>query len=306
MKTNKTIITILSIVLFLSACQSETDREKQGILKQILEIANQYNTFVENGKLTGGNVFKEYRPTLEKIIELNEKYYELSKPILISYSNDINEKSSRELQLEYQNWILQELKTGSKVTLHADYNSDIEILIGDSYVAMKKWKSILATAKVLDPVIPADEFSVPDFAVEIIQNIEGNNTKINFSTDMIFSGSGGPNFSPITYETDSTYYTIDSHSRQLVGIAPIIRPAAGEGLPLKDLETLAREIIAKFSPDIRLNQLTFDHKSKAGIHFFQWTDTDSKFPNGTHPFIEITLTGKGELFRYINTVILSE
>ena len=342
MKTNKTIITILSIALLLSACQSkQISPEQQAILQEIQETAETYNSLVEKeiaqGEFTflvfpfdnavdqyeiGSNrVFhQEYMKVTDKLYGLNEKYYLLANNVVItnkplSYPN-FTSPDPEEMRYDFQQWLEEERKTGSFVEIYSETGEKISMLIGESYVKMRIKMSSLVLSGV-DPVIPEESFNntynqptlIPNaIDTEIIQKIEGKNSYVNYAYVSVHSGDPGvPIFDQVTYQTDrQRYYTMDASTHKIIAIDPFTMPEASEGLSLQKLETLARDMVSLAAPELDLDTLTPEHGSKIATYFFHWTDYNKQLADGRPPYIQIGLTGEGELLSYINLIPLAK
>jgi len=342
MKTNKTIITILSIALFLSACQSkQISPEQKSILQEIQETAETYNSLVEKKIAQGEFTFQappldnavdqyairsnrmfhqEYMKITDKLYELNEKYYLLVNNIGItnvplSYPNSTSTDPA-EMRYGFQQWLEEERKTGSFVEIYSETGEKIPILIGESYVQMRiKMSSLILSG--IDPVIPEESYNntynqptlIPgNIDTEIIQKIEGRKSYVNYANMFVHSGDPGiPMFDQVTYQTDTQrYYTMDASTHEVIAIDPFTMPDTGEGLSLQELETLARDMVSLAAPGLDLDTLTPEPGSKISNYFYRWTDHNKQLADGSPPYIQIGLTGKGELLSYINLIPLAK
>ncbi|MBI5295397.1 MAG: hypothetical protein HY869_07960 [Chloroflexi bacterium] len=303
-------------------------QEKQAILQEIYTLVDQYNAFLEKEKATGNymivqlsdgsegvqftnesawKVFTEMGRVDKLIADLNEKYYELSVkeyPSMAYPNPDIPSDPGR-LNIEYPAWLDKEFKNGSKVILVTDFGEKRSLLVGDSYVEQKQWEqqfdSINAQAR---QAYFASIDAEPDF--EIIRRIEGADVQITFKD---VSHSPYRTDKPYTlYETATMRYTLDSTQHLVVGISPITKAQHANGLSVPELEKLARDMIALVSPEINLDVLEYSFNQKEELSFFfRWEDlTKPLLDDGrSYPFVQVGLTGKGELLNYVNTLSMS-
>lgn len=336
MKANKTIITILSIALFLSACQSkQISLEQESILQEIRKTAETYNSLVEEKVAQGEFTFmvqpfvtiesnrpfeQAYNEVGDKLYRLNERYYllsgnpEVTRPAP-SYPNS-SPIDPAKLRYDFHQWLEEERKIGSFVEIYSETGEKIPVLIGESYVQMKiKMNALFSYG--IDPVIPQESYShtysqqnlIPgNIDTEIIQKIEGRKSYVTYVN--LFVHSGDPSFlgfDQVTYQTDTQmYYTMDASTHQVIAIDPFSMPEGGEGLSFQELESLARNLVALAAPEIDLDTLTPEHGSKISNQFFHWTDYSKQLPSGGFPYIQIGLTGKGELLSYVNFIPLAK
>ncbi|MFZ5880859.1 MAG: hypothetical protein ACOY0R_15940 [Chloroflexota bacterium] len=303
-------------------------QEKQAILQEIYTLVDQYNAFLEKEKTTGNymivqlsdgsegvqftnesawKVFTEMGRVDKLIADLNEKYYELSVkeyPSLAYPNPDIPSDPGR-LNIEYPAWLDKEFKNGSKIILVTDFGEKRSLLIGDSYVEQKQWEKQFDSINV--QARQAYFASIdPGLDYEIIRRIEGAEVQITFK-DVLHSPYRTAR--PYTlYETATMSYTLDSTQHLVVGMSPIVNAQYANGLSVPELEKLARDMIALVSPEINLDVLEYSFNQKEELSFFfRWEDhTKPLLDDGrSYPFVQVGLTGKGELLNYVNTLPMS-
>jgi len=69
---------------------------------------------------------------------------------------------------------------------------------------------------------------------------------------------------------------------------------------------MARDYVAKVSPDLLLDKLALGvHSKDDQVYFFRWEDIDSRTPDGTIPFVQIAFSRSGEFLNYENTLPLA-
>jgi hypothetical protein len=73
-----------------------------------------------------------------------------------------------------------------------------------------------------------------------------------------------------------------------------------------ELEARARAVVAGYS-SVDLGPLSLEHSAKTGAgstrHFFRWVDTGTALPGGMHPYIQVGISGSGEIISYSSTFI---
>lgn len=160
------------------------------------------------------------------------------------------------------------------------------------------------TAVSYDRVTPIAPTPPPE-DVQVIRRVEGENVQVWVaSVGAGFMDPSAPRFDYRGYQTSDSYYTLDGQTHRIIAINPIKAPVIQDGLSPQELEKLARDLILRASPEINLDALTPEYGAKISNHFFRWTDTNKQFTDGSHPYIQVGLTGKGELLNYINTIAL--
>ena len=334
MKTNKTIITILSIVLFLTACQSQqVSPEKQAILQEIHEKVEQYNAFLEEEKAKGEyvelrldgkeaiefidrssiRVFGEFQKTVDALTLLNENYYYYSvqEDPSISYPNPNGAGNNGDFAKEFHEFMIEEIRTGDKVTLISANGTKVEIPIGDSYATIKHKQQ--SFPRPMDTVFPIMFTSYENYTVtsgmyvEKIRSIEGNDANVRYLLQSTNSSMMYPEFEQVEFHTESRLYAFKLDNNQIVWIGSNLVPTLGSPLSIQELETIARDVVAKAAPNIDLNLLSFTHGGGDGReYFFRWTSHEKRLNDGSPTYILVTLTESGELYTYSNEIILAK
>ena len=112
------------------------------------------------------------------------------------------------------------------------------------------------------------------------------------------------------YTTDFDQYEIDARNNKIIQFGP--RPL-NVGEKPKDLDTTARyskdeletkakEFIAKNAPEVKLDELTSRIGDKEGVNFFfRWEDTTREIED-MHPFIQVGFSRGGDLLSYTNSL----
>ena len=77
-------------------------------------------------------------------------------------------------------------------------------------------------------------------------------------------------------------------------------------MALAGLEQVARDLIARAAPSVRLEGLTPVHTAVEGNFIFRWEDrTLPLLEDGlSYPFIQVALTASGDLLNFYNTLPL--
>lgn len=335
MKTNKTIITILSIVLFLTACQSQqVSPEKQAILQEIEEKVEEYNAFLEEEKAKGQyvevklpdgsegieftgrsglRVFEKLEETANSIVVLNEYYfsYSVQENPAISYPNPSG-KSQAELEKEGALWWERVRKNGDTVILLAGNGTKVLIPIGESYVELKQ--NILAyPIPMVDRVIPPTFVFPENYSVnsgiefQTIQKVEGRFTQVSYVRSGGFSNPDLPEFERVVYDTSvQKNYTFDEVTHEVIAIYAFIIPQDSAGHSRQELESQARNFIKLISPGLNIVNLIPEYQRKVTTHIFRWSDPGKRLADGSMPYIQVELTSKGELMSYINLIPLAK
>jgi hypothetical protein len=311
-----------------SADPASIQQEKQAILQEIYTLVDQYNAFLEKEKSTGnytivqlrdgnegvqytnesvGRVDAEMTRVVALIAGLNKKYYALSiqENPPAAYPNSTYPNNIAQLNSEYSAWRENEIKNGSTVLIATENGSKHPLLIGDSHVADEEW---VKQFDIVEARARQDYFASidpgPDY--EIIRRIEGAEVQITFKD---VSNTPYRTGRPYTlYETATMYYTLDSTQHLVVGMSPIAKPQHTTGLSVPELEKLARDMIALVSPEIDLDTLTYSLGNKDELtFFFRWEDLTKPLLDDerSYPFVQVGLTGKGELLNYVNTLPMS-
>lgn len=113
------------------------------------------------------------------------------------------------------------------------------------------------------------------------------------------------------YRTEKYFYTVDIAYGQILEVMPIpiktpVRHEVDDKKPLyspENLEKIAVDQIRELAEDVDLSSLqpVFSDKNERN-YFFRWENTESSLPDGMTPFIQVSLSVKGELLNYVNTL----
>lgn len=112
------------------------------------------------------------------------------------------------------------------------------------------------------------------------------------------------------YTTDYDQYEVDTRNNKIIQFGP--RPMNIGETPKnfdttaryskEELETMARQFIAKTAPEVKLDELTAKVGDKEGMNFFfRWEDTTREIED-MHPFIQVGFTRGGDLLSYTNSI----
>ncbi len=112
------------------------------------------------------------------------------------------------------------------------------------------------------------------------------------------------------YTTDYDQYEIDVRNNKIVqfGPKPLTVGEKGKAFNTEDkyskseLETMARQFIAKNAPEVKLDDLSANFGDKEGVNFFfRWEDTTREIED-MHPFIQVGFSRGGDLLSYTDTL----
>lgn len=306
---------------------SPTPERKAEIVAEIKQIASDFNKFVENEKKTGNiqivalpngttgftfyaesypKVTNEYTKVAQKIEDLNNEYYQIYKeergsvPTMTPSSKEDQKARLAILTAEFGSWLKNEEKSGTTVTMY-NLIKYTPIFIGESYAKEQEKSDEINTLRLSLNGI-SDESKQLD--IQQIQKIEpGNVTLIDIGAFPYYRSD----INLTTYETGTTVYNVYSPTHQIIEILPKEFPQGVTASSVADLEKIAREVIAKFAPDVNLDSLTPAGGAKEGTYFFRWEDqTKPLLDDGrSYPFIQVGLNGNGELLNYYNTLPLA-
>lgn len=306
------------------------DTERENILSQIKQLANNYNSQVDqykqNEKATiivdpdtgqeklelSSNAIEALTPLYDNVYEqigsLSEKYWELyqkdhpTDPLPISMSKDELTQYKQKLVNEFNTWEANELKTGAVIKL---YNPEdmvfYRILVGDSYGA-DRWKWSYITRIIALSNAPSEELMNLD--IQKIHQFDGGAVSLAAVSAYPFYRT---DIKLTRYETEKANYLLYTDFHEFIEVIPKeVHPTDQEG-SLVDLEAKAVETVHLFSPNTKLEELTLIQHEKAGNYFFRWEDrTKPLLDDGqTYPFVLVALNSKGELLNYYNTLSLA-
>lgn len=134
----------------------------------------------------------------------------------------------------------------------------------------------------------------PDLAVRYDSESKSSNGKI-IPVSVYIAGAD-------QYEMDTNGKIIGFRSREL----PIGSESEKivDNTPLynqQELETMAKQFIAKNASDVNLDALTLNQSTKGTNYFFRWEDKSQKTAEG-YPFIQIGFSQGGTLLNYTNAI----
>lgn len=112
------------------------------------------------------------------------------------------------------------------------------------------------------------------------------------------------------YQTAAWTYIIDAQSHWIVEILSVHETAVSEGSQkdIAELEQIARQFIAKASPDTKLDGLRPNHSSQTSNYLFRWEDHRVRVMDDglTYPYIQVALSASGQMLNYFNTLVFIE
>lgn len=112
------------------------------------------------------------------------------------------------------------------------------------------------------------------------------------------------------YTTDYDQYEVNVRNNKIIQFGP--RPLEIGQEPKEfdttdrysknELETMARQFIAKNAPEVKLDELTAKFGDKEGVNFFfRWEDSTREIED-MHPFIQVGFSRGGDLLSYTDTL----
>ena len=112
------------------------------------------------------------------------------------------------------------------------------------------------------------------------------------------------------YTTDYDQYEVNVRNNRIIQFGP--RPLEIGQEPKEfdttdrysknELETMARQFIAKNAPEVKLDELTAKFGDKEGVNFFfRWEDSTREIED-MHPFIQVGFSRGGDLLSYTDTL----
>ena len=112
------------------------------------------------------------------------------------------------------------------------------------------------------------------------------------------------------YTTDFDQYEVDARNNQIIQFGPKPLEIGQESKKFDttaryskaELETMARQFIAKNMPEVKVDDLTQKFGDKEGVnYFFRWEDTSREIED-MHPFIQVGFSRGGDLLSYTNSL----
>ncbi len=304
--------------------------KKNQIIEQIRQIAASYDQRVEDEKKAGtfkivalkdgsegfaftgasyDRIVQQELLTQTKIQELNEEYFTLyeedTMPTASATPSTRLEQQARLDQLENdeQAWAANELRQGTTVMLYSNpARKYVPFLIGDSYAVEQEKLNEINALRLQASMPPADLINLD---IRRIQSLEPGAVTL---TDIGVFPYYRADLKLTTYQTGTRTYNVYSPTHQIIEILPKQIPPGATNLSPADLEMKAVEMIAVFSPEVKLDPLTADEPGmKMGDYFFRWEDRTKPFLDDgrSYPFVQVGLNGNGELLNYYNTLPLA-
>ncbi len=112
------------------------------------------------------------------------------------------------------------------------------------------------------------------------------------------------------YYAGPDQYEIDSSNGKIIQFGTRSLPVGSENEKTYDnsprynaqeLETMAKQFIAKNAPEVNLEKLSANNSNKETNYFFRWEDKSNKTTEG-YPFIQVGFSHGGTLLSYTNTL----
>jgi len=198
--------------------------------------------------------------------------------------------------------VKQELQTGTTALEHDSALGTHKILTGASQAKMDAlWQE---TVRQIDELSarPAQERQK---AISLIQSVEPG--------EVTYLSRGRTpydlNAQLERYRTNQHIYSVDTATSEIVQIRLVDeRHINAEPRFSKDqLESKARDFIARVSDQINLDQLTpaFGEKEET-YFFFRWEDQSKRLADGSVPFVQVGFSRSGDFLNYVNTLPLAK
>jgi len=181
-----------------------------------------------------------------------------------------------------------------------------KVFAGESAEKMKKLHD--ETMAEVDALTARPE-SERQKAVDEIKKFSG---KQDMAVDYKNTGKSvyNPGVMEEVYTTDYDQYEVDARNNKIIQFGP--RPLAvgekGKTFNTEDkyskseLETMARQFIAKNVPEVKLDDLSANFGDKEGVNFFfRWEDT-TRENEDMYPFIQVGFSRGGDLLSYTDTL----
>ena len=112
------------------------------------------------------------------------------------------------------------------------------------------------------------------------------------------------------YTTDFDQYEVDARNNKIIQFGPKPLEIGQESKKFDttdryskaELETMARQFIAKNASEVNIDDLTQKFGDKDGVnYFFRWEDTSREIED-MHPFIQVGFSRGGDLLSYTNSL----
>ena len=181
-----------------------------------------------------------------------------------------------------------------------------KVFAGESAEKMKKLHD--ETMAQVDALVARPENEKQKAIDEIKKFADKKDLNVNYkrTTKSVYN----PSIAEEVYTTDYDQYEVDARNNKIIQFGP--RPLAvgekGKTFNTEDkyskseLETMARQFIAKNVPEVKLDDLSDNFGDKEGVNFFfRWEDTTREIED-IHPFIQVGFSRGGDLLSYTNSL----
>ena len=181
-----------------------------------------------------------------------------------------------------------------------------KVFAGESAEKMKKLHD--ETQAQIDALIARPESERQNAVTEIKKFADKQDMAVNYKSTSKSSYNAA--VSAEVYTTDFDQYEVDARNNNIIQFGP--RPLNIEEKSKEfdttpryskvELETMARQFIAKNASAIKLDGLTPRFGDKEGVnYFFRWEDTSREIED-MHPFIQVGFSRGGSLLSYTNSL----
>lgn len=181
-----------------------------------------------------------------------------------------------------------------------------KVFAGESAEKMKKLHD--ETQAQIDALIARPESERQNAVTEIKKFADKQDMAVNYKSTSKSSYNAA--VSAEVYTTDFDQYEVDARNNNIIQFGP--RPLNIEEKSKEfdttpryskvELETMARQFIAKNASAIKLDSLTPRFGDKEGVnYFFRWEDTSREIED-MHPFIQVGFSRGGSLLSYTNSL----
>ncbi|MFZ2975841.1 MAG: hypothetical protein WA055_04435 [Candidatus Moraniibacteriota bacterium] len=181
-----------------------------------------------------------------------------------------------------------------------------KVFVGESAEKMKKLHD--ETQAEIDALIARPE-NERQKAVNEIKKFSGkSDLAVNYKATS--KSSYNALVSSEVYTTDFDQYEVDARNNKIIQFGPKPLEIGQESKKFDttdryskaELETMARQFIAKNAPEVKVDDLTQKFGDKEGVnYFFRWEDTSREIED-MHPFIQVGFSRGGDLLSYTNSL----
>lgn len=181
-----------------------------------------------------------------------------------------------------------------------------KVFAGESAEKMKKLHD--ETQAQIDALVARPESERQNAVAEIKKFADKQDLTVNYRNTSKSSYNAA--VSAEVYTTDFDQYEVDARNNNIIQFGP--RPLNVEEKSKEfdttpryskvELETMARQFIAKNASAIKLDSLTPKFGDKEGVnYFFRWEDASREIED-MHPFIQVGFSRGGSLLSYTNSL----